>query len=229
MDLWDLLRSSAGSMKGPGAGDLEAPPTLHPVPLDLVHDAAPGETVTARTLHGSYRDFVLTEHVVPELAFPGIPDDVRGVEGRGVCSRALWQHHADHPEEFARYAQVWPLTWLWVWRESTAPTAPEDVPRTFDWMGRALAAEDRPAPRVPMRAQDAGSLAGREVVVRRYVDGDGPAGSLHSRIAVGEVLESADGFEVPCQTVEDYYASELDGWRRHDYMLFPVQRVWVRV
>src|SRR5690625_7224160 len=107
-------------MKGPGAGDLEAPPTVHPVPLDLVQDAAPGETVTARTLHGSYRDFVLTEHVVPELALPGIPDAVRGVAGRGGCRRALWQHHADHPEQVDRYAQVWPLTWLWGWGESTA-------------------------------------------------------------------------------------------------------------
>lgn len=228
MDMWDLLRSSAGTSKSASAGDLEAPPTLHPVPLELVHDASPGEIVTARMMNGSYRDLVLTGHTVDELDFPGIPADVRGGAGRGVCSPALWQHHADHPNEFARHAQVWPLTWLWVWRESTAPTASEDVPRTFDWMGRALTAKDRPAPRVPMRAQDAGSLTGREVVVRRYLDGE-PEGSWHRRIAVGEVLESSEGFEVPCQTAEDYYASELDGWRRHDYMLFPVHRVWVRI
>lgn len=226
MDLWDELQRSEGMFGGPGRAELEAPPVLHPVPLAFARDASPGESVTARMFSGAFRDFVLTGHVMEGLEIPGAPDDTQGVEARGVCSPALWTHHRDHPEVFARVVQPWPVDRLWVWREATAPTELDDVPDRFDWTRRALDARDKPSPRSPIRAQDAGPLTGRKVTVRSLA-GDSP-GLWHEQIALGETIDSEEGFVVPCQTLEEHARAEIDGWNRNAVSLFPVHRVWVR-
>lgn len=236
-DLWADLeraeRQAAGhdartSTAIPSDAELEAPPTLHPVPLEHAADAAVGEVVTARMLDGELRDWILTGLTVPPRDLPDLPAELRDTELCGITDRLLWLQHTTYPETFPLVLQGWPQTRLWVWREATAPTDEAAIPDAFDWMRRAVAtsADGDPAPRVPIRAQNAGPLTGREVTVRQL---DGPTpGPWRSVVAVGEIEDGPNGFVVPFRERDSYDRLSLNAQVTGGISRFPVHRVWVR-
>lgn len=228
MSLWDELGADAGRVGIPGDPELEAPPTLHPVPLEHARDAEAGETVTARTPDGRFRDLVLyTPEPQPPLRGDEVPEEFRAGPVGLVCARTLWVHHGDHPEVFPKIAQPWPLGDLWVWREAAAPTPDAEVPGGWDWMRRALSRTDSPTPRAPLRVQDAGPLTGREVTVRDLTGSE--PGPWYVEVAVGEIEDTPGGFVVPCQTVQAHARAELGLGSEGRAAHWPVHRVWARV
>lgn len=229
MSLWDELGGDTSSLGLPSDLELEAPPVLHPVPLEFAPDAKPGEAVTARTFDGTFRDLVLwSTEELPPWQDDELPEDFRSRPLRTVCSRDLWVHHRDHPEQFPAVAQMWPQNRLWVWRAAPSATPDEEVSEGWDWMRRAMAPPgEQPPVRRPLRVQDVGPLTGREVTVRDLT-GEGP-GPWYTEVAVGEIEDSSDGFVVPCQTVEAYARAGLVGMYGHRAVRrFPVHRLWVR-
>lgn len=206
--------------------ELEAPPTLFPVPLEHAHDAQSGETVTARMLTGEFMDWTLVGGTVAPRENPGLPDELRGIELVGMAGRAQWLQHTTYPDAFPLVLQGWPQDRLWVWREAPAPTALAAYANGFDWMRRAVRTDAEPAPRVPIRAQQAGPLTGRELVVRQL---DGPTpGPWRPVVAVGEIEDSEDGFVVPFRERDDYDRLQLNAQVTGGVSRFPVHRMWVR-
>lgn len=230
-DIWAELERAERAAARPNLGvpsdlELEAPPTLHPVPLVHARDATAGETVTARMLGGELRDWTLTDAVMPPGDPERIAEELCRVENRGLASRAQWlqgQRFQDYP----MIVNPWPVDQIWVWRAAPSPTPPERIPASFDWALRAGAPRHEPSPRVPMRVQDVGPLTGRTVTIRD-LDGVGP-GPWVDAVAVGEIEDGPDGYVVPFRDLDVYAEMEMTGLVSGGVSRFPVHRVWVRV